>query len=88
MGDRILKLSMLMDVSKDGTTLILLDGSKWVVSPEYVPEIRTWVPTAEIAVTVGSPGSEWPYKIVNGNGLTAMAYRRRSTQVEVMQIVQ
>jgi len=84
MADKLLRQSMLMDVSKDGTTLILLDGSKWVVSPEYVSAICKWIPTTEIEVRVGNPGSEWPYKIVNGHGMTAMAYRKRPTQQEIM----
>lgn len=75
-----------MDVSGDGTTLILLDGSRWTVSPEYVSAIRTWIPMTEIAVTVGYPGSEWPYRIVNVDGMTAMAYRRRPTEREVMKL--
>ncbi len=84
MANKILRQSMLMGVSTDGTMLTLLDGSKWVVSPEYVSAVRTWAPTTEILVTVGFPGSEWPYQIVNGDGKTAMAYRRRPTQQQTM----
>ena len=84
MANKILRQSMLMGISKDGGMLTLLDGSKWVVSPEYVSAVSKWKPTSEIVVTVGYPGSEWPYQIVNGEGMTAMAYRRRPTQQQIM----
>lgn len=83
---KILRRGILFGISGDGATLIFLDGSRWTVSPEYVEEIRKWKPMTEISVTVGYRGSEWPYKIINGDGNTAMAYRRRPIQREVMRI--
>ncbi|MBA7614998.1 hypothetical protein ES703_22273 [subsurface metagenome] len=41
------------------------DGSLWSVTPEHMPTVCTWTPTATIKIREVDPNSPWPYELSN-----------------------
>ena len=70
------ELYSLSGVSDDGTTLEMLHGSRWDISPGDITTVCTWIPTTAIGVTCAAPDSLYPYKLqVIGTDIFVMAMR-------------
>ena len=55
---------MLIEVSDD-FEVKLDDGSQWNVTPEDMPTVCTWTPTATIRIRLVDLDSPWPYELLN-----------------------
>ncbi|MDP3684707.1 MAG: hypothetical protein Q8S01_12330 [Ignavibacteria bacterium] len=68
--------SMLLEVKSNGEKIILLDGSEWLINPEDIPSVCTWIPTAELNITKTKSNDLFSYKITNdGIGISVYASR-------------
>jgi len=67
---------MLIEVKDDFETLELDNGSRWSVTPEAMPTICTWIPTANIRIRLVDPTSLWPYEILNTEDDVSVRARR------------
>jgi hypothetical protein len=66
---------MLNEVINDGEKIILMDGSIWNINPGDMPTVCTWMPTAEIEISV-SDDSVFDYTLTNkGIGVSVTAMR-------------
>lgn len=65
----------LIDVSKNGKVLTLLDGSKWEVRPSDTPTVCTWIPTTSIEISLDDDHA-YPYILTNGEGISVRASQK------------
>lgn len=56
---------MLLEILKDGEEIVTDDGSKWWISPFYIPDVCIWIPTATIVVSQNSDDPTFPYVLHN-----------------------
>jgi hypothetical protein len=67
----------LKKVFPGGIRIILEDRSNWVIHPDDVHDVYTWIPGAEIEVTETNGDCEYNYKLENA--YIDIAVRARKT---------
>ena len=65
---------ILKAVADDGMNLSLLDGTKWVIRPEDISTVSTWVPGATVRIAILIEESPYPYMLYHtGTGSSVRA---------------
>ena len=70
-----MKTAMLNEVINNGEKISLMDGSIWEINPSDMPIVCTWIPTAEIEISVSNE-PDFDHILTNKNiGVSVKAMR-------------
>jgi len=67
---------MLIEVKNDGEKIVLLDGSEWIINPEDMPTVCTWLSTSELKIKKTKSIDFFNYTITN-EGIDIRVYAAR-----------
>ena len=70
--------TVLMAVQEGGAKIVMMDGTIWMIKPEDIPTVETWIPPVSMEIKESSINSEYDYSITNLNeNKTVSAFKRR-----------